>query len=72
MFVVEPGTIVCEDAMHMAFEGESGYLKLPPPQGGWKPSRYKVELHTGEQVNEMSLIGTMRFMVVVSHTTVVQ
>ena len=61
---VPPGTIVSEDAMHVALEDESGYLKLSPPQGGWKLGRYKVEIHAGEQVNEMSLIGTMRFTVV--------
>lgn len=59
-------TIVSEDAMHIALEDESGYLKLSPPQGGWKPGRYKVEIHTGEQVNEMSLMGTMRFSIVAS------
>lgn len=63
---VTPGTIVSEDAMRMALEDESGYLKLSPPRGGWKPGRYKVEIHTGEQVNEMSLMGTMRFTVVLS------
>jgi hypothetical protein len=63
---VLPGTIVSEDAMHIALEDESGYLKLPSPPGGWKPGRYKVEIHTGEQVNEMSLMGTMRFTVVPS------
>lgn len=60
---IEPGTIVSEDAMHMALEDETGYLKLFPPEGGWKPGRYKVEIHAGEQVNEMSLVGTMRFTV---------
>jgi hypothetical protein len=63
---VLPGTIVTEDAMHIALEDESGYLKLSPPQKGWKPGRYKVEVHTGEQVNEMSLMGTMRFTIVAS------
>ncbi|MDK2742077.1 MAG: hypothetical protein H8K03_10000 [Nitrospira sp.] len=63
---VAPDTIVSEDAMRIALEDDSGYLKLSPPQGGWKPGRYKVEIHTGEQVNETSLMGTMRFTVVVS------
>ncbi|MEQ1796156.1 MAG: hypothetical protein ABL970_18435 [Nitrospira sp.] len=58
---IEPGTIVSEDAMHMALEDESGYLKLSPPKEQWVPGRYKVEIHAGEQVSEMSLIGTMRF-----------
>jgi hypothetical protein len=60
---VMPGTVVSEDAMHIALEDESGYLTLSPPRGGWKPGRYKVEIHTGEQVNETSLMGTMRFAV---------
>lgn len=63
---VAPDTIVSEDAMRIALEDDSGYLKLSPPEGGWKPGRYKVEIHTGEQVNETSLMGTMRFTVVVS------
>jgi hypothetical protein len=63
---IVPGTIVSEDAMHVALEDESGYLKLSPPQGGWRPGRYKVEIHTGEEVNDMSLMGTMRFTVVAS------
>jgi len=54
-------TIVSEDVMHVALEDESGYLKLPRPAEGWKPGRYKVEIHAGEEVSEMSLMGTMRF-----------
>ncbi len=60
---LDPGTPIGQDAMHIALEDESGYLKLIPPQGGWKPGRYKVEIHAGEQVNQMSLVGTMRFTV---------
>jgi hypothetical protein len=58
---LDPRTAVGEDAMYIALEDETGYLKLFPPQGGWKVGRYKVEIHAGEQVNEMSLVGTMRF-----------
>lgn len=57
-------TLVGQDAMYMALEDETGYLKLFPPTGGWKPGRYRVEIHAGEQVNEMSLVGTMRFTIV--------
>ena len=63
-----PAAIVSEDAMHIALEDESGYLRLLPPNEGWKPGRYKVEIHTGEQINEMSLMGTMRFTIVASGT----
>jgi hypothetical protein len=58
---LSPDTLIGQDAMYMALEDETGYLKLFPPTGGWKPGRYKVEIHAGEQVNEMSLVGTMRF-----------
>jgi hypothetical protein len=58
---VATGTLVSEDAMHMALEDETGYLRLFPPSDGWKPGRYRVEIHAGEQVSEMSLVGTMRF-----------
>ncbi|NJN71275.1 MAG: hypothetical protein HC801_14060 [Nitrospira sp.] len=63
---VDPATIISEDAMHIALEDESGYLKLSPLKTGWKPGQYKVEIHAGEQVNEMSLMGTMRFSIVPS------
>ncbi len=58
---VSPGVIVSKDAMHIALEDESGYLKLVRPPEGWRPGRYKVKIYAGEQVNEMSLMGTMRF-----------
>ncbi|HET7910115.1 MAG TPA: hypothetical protein VFL19_05355 [Nitrospira sp.] len=60
---LDPDTIIGQDAMYIALEDESGYLKLSSPQGMWKPGRYKVEIHAGEQVNEVSLMGTMRFTV---------
>jgi hypothetical protein len=60
---LDPRQIVAQDAMYIALEDESGYLKLSPPQGRWAPGRYRVEIHAGEQVNEVSLMGTMRFTV---------
>ncbi len=63
---VAPNTLISEDVMHVALEDDSGYLKLSPPHGGWLPGRYKVEIHAGEEVNEMSLMGTMRFTVAAS------
>lgn len=58
---LDPKTVVAQDAMYMALEDESGYVKLAAPPGGWKPGKYKVEIHIGWQVNEISLMGTMRF-----------
>ncbi|MGQ0811412.1 MAG: hypothetical protein ACT4OO_09330 [Nitrospiraceae bacterium] len=55
--------VVTKDAMYIALEDESGYLRLFPPKGSWTPGRYKVEIHVGEQINDISLIGTMRFTV---------
>lgn len=56
-------TLIAQDVMYLALEDESGYLKLFPPQGGWKPGKYKVEIHIGWKVNDISLVGTMRFTV---------
>ena len=58
---LDPTVMIGQDAMHIALEDESGYLTFSPPQGPWKPGRYRVEIHVGEQINEMSLMGTMRF-----------
>ena len=67
---LDPTMMIGQDVMHIALEDESGYLTLSPPQGEWKPGRYKVEIHVGEQVNEMSLMGTMRFTIVADATMV--
>ena len=58
---LDPTVVIGQDAMYIALEDESGYLTLSPPQGVWKPGRYKVEIHVGEHVNETSLMGAMRF-----------
>ncbi len=56
--------LVAEDAVQLHLEDNSGYLQLFPPPGGWKPGKYKVEIHVGYQVTGYSLVGTMRFTVV--------
>ena len=58
---LDPALMIGQDAMHIALEDESGYLTLSPPQTRWQPGRYRVEIHVGEEINEMSLMGTMRF-----------
>ncbi|RJQ47324.1 MAG: hypothetical protein C4534_01245 [Gaiellales bacterium] len=56
-------TPVAQDSMYLALEDDTGYLKLFPPEGGWKPGKYKVEIHVGWEVSDVSLMGTMRFAV---------
>jgi hypothetical protein len=58
---LDEAVIVSQDSMYVALEDDTGYLRLLAPQGGWKPGRYKILIHAGEQVNDMSLMGTMRF-----------
>jgi hypothetical protein len=58
---LDPQTMIAHDAMYIALEDDSGYLKLSAPKDGWKPGQYRVEIHVGWQVNEISLVGTMRF-----------
>lgn len=60
---LDPNSVVARDTMYIATEDESGYLKFFPPTGGWKSGKYKVTIHVGEQINDISLIGTMRFTV---------
>ncbi len=60
---LDPATLIAQDTMYLALEDESGYVKLLPPEGGWKPGRYRVEIHVGFSVSEVSLTGTMRFTV---------
>ena len=61
---MNPMELVTEDAMELTTEDTSGYLQLFPPTSGWKPGRYKVEIHVGWEINDISLMGTMRFDVV--------
>ena len=58
---LDPGSPVTEDAVVVDLEDNSGYLQLFAPPQGWKPGNYKVEIHVGWEVNEVSLMGTMRF-----------
>ena len=58
---LDPTVSIGQDAMYIALEDDTGYLTFSPPLGAWKPGRYKVEIHVGEQINEMSLMGAMRF-----------
>ncbi len=60
---LDPKSPLGQDTMYVALEDESGYVKLPAPPGGWKPGKYKIEIHVGYEINDISLVGTMRFTV---------
>lgn len=60
---LDPAKAIAQDAMHLTLEDDTGYIKLSAPPGGWKPGQYKVEIHVGFQVSQLSLLGTMRFSV---------
>lgn len=60
---LDPKATVTKDAMYLALEDDSGYLKLFPPGERWQTGKYKVEIHVGWEVSDVSLMGTMRFTV---------
>lgn len=60
---LDPAKPVAQDAMYIALEDESGYLKFFAPERGWKPGTYKVEIYLGWEINPIGMVGTMRFTV---------
>lgn len=60
---LDPAKPIAQDAMYIALEDESGYLKFFAPDQGWKPGEYKVEIYIGWQINPIGFVGTMRFTV---------
>jgi len=60
---LDPKTPVSKDSMYLALEDDTGYLKLFPPEERWPAGQYKVEIHVGWEVSDVSLMGTMRFTV---------
>lgn len=69
---LDPTTVLAQDTVYLALEDESGYIQLAAPDGGWEPGSYKVEMHLGWEVNDISLIGTMRFTVEPHENTVAE
>ena len=69
---LDPTTVLAQDTVYLALEDESGYIQLAAPDGGWEPGSYKVEMHLGWEVNDISLIGTMRFTVEPHQNTVAE
>ncbi len=69
---LDPTTVLAQDTVYLALEDESGYIQLAAPDRGWEPGSYKVEMHLGWEVNDISLIGTMRFTVEPHENTVAE
>jgi hypothetical protein len=60
---VPPNSIIGTDTMYLALEDESGYVSLKRPAGGWPVGAYKIEIHIGMKISEISQVGTLRFKV---------
>lgn len=49
------------DTMYLALEDDSGYVSLKRPSTGWPVGDYKVEIHVGMKITDISQVGTLRF-----------
>jgi hypothetical protein len=58
------GTLLHTDRAHFEFSDTGGYLLMRQPAGGFPVGSYRVEIHYGEEVNELSLMALVRFKVV--------
>jgi hypothetical protein len=57
------GTLLHTDKAHFEFSDTGGYLLMRRPAGGFPVGNYRVEIHYGEEVNEISLMAVVRFKV---------
>ena len=51
------------DTMYLALEDDSGYVSMKRPSTGWPVGDYKVEIHVGMKITDISQVGTLRFKV---------
>jgi len=58
------GTLLYTDRAHFEFSDTGGFLMMKRPRGGFPIGNYRVELHYGEEVNDLSLLTLVRFKVV--------
>jgi hypothetical protein len=58
------GTVVHKDVAHFEYEDNGGYLIMKQPPGGFPIGKYRVEIHYGEEINDISLLTLARFKVV--------
>jgi hypothetical protein len=57
------GRLLHTDRAHFEFSDTGGYVTMKQPPGGFPVGSYRVEIHYGEQVNEISLLTLVRFKV---------
>jgi hypothetical protein len=58
------GTLLHTDRAQFEKEDTGGYLTMKRPPGGFPVGTYRVEIHYGELVNDISLLTLTRFKVV--------
>ena len=63
------GTLLHTDRAHFEFSDTGGYMLLKQPEGGFPVGNYRIEIHYGEQVNDISLMTLVRFKVVTTAAT---
>jgi hypothetical protein len=57
------GRLMHTDRAHFEFSDTGGFVAMKQPPGGFPLGNYRVEIHYGEQVNEISLLTLVRFKV---------
>jgi len=63
------GKLLHTDRAHFEFSDTGGYLTMKQPPGGFSIGNYRVEIHYGEQVNDISLLTLIRFQVLPTTAT---
>ncbi len=58
------GTVLHIDKALFENEDNGGYLVMRQPPGGFPIGKYRVEIHYGEEINDISLLTLARFKVV--------
>jgi hypothetical protein len=66
---IDPDTFLGQDVMLLALEDDFGYLSLKRPDTGWPKGEYRVEIHVGFKISDISKVGTLRFKVLPSKTS---
>jgi len=63
------GKLLHTDRAHFEFSDTGGYVMMKQPPGGFPVGNYRVEIHYGEQVNDISLLTLVRFKVLAAAAT---